>query len=131
MKPATPAPRDVVAARLRQAREQRGLSQREVGMRMGLDKDTASARISRYESGAMSISLEALFEMAEALEVPPAFLLASSPGMADAILALGEQTDQQQAQLAKVVEALTKLKSQTRDDFFVKLLLESEQGPQP
>ncbi len=27
---------------------------------MGLDKDTASARISRYESGSMSISLEAL-----------------------------------------------------------------------
>lgn len=58
---------------------------------MGLDKDAASARISRYESGAMSISLEALFEMAKALEVPPAFLLASTAGMADAILALGNR----------------------------------------
>ncbi|KTF36579.1 helix-turn-helix domain-containing protein [Xanthomonas vesicatoria] len=122
MKSATPAPREIVAARLRQARERRGLSQREVGMRMGLDKDTASARISRYESGAMSISLEALFEMAEALEVPPAFLLASSPGMADAIMALGEQSHSQQEQLAKVLASLTKLQSKERDQLVAQLL---------
>ena len=67
---APPAPRAVVAARLRQARVLRGLSQREVGVRMGMDKDAASARISRYESEGMSISLEALFELAQALEVP-------------------------------------------------------------
>ncbi|MGY4883851.1 XRE family transcriptional regulator [Xanthomonas citri pv. eucalyptorum] len=123
MKPATPTPREIVAARLRQARERRGLSQREVGMRMGLDKDTASARISRYESGAMSISLEALFEMAEALEVPPAFLLASNPGMADAILALGEQDDRQQDQLAKVLVALSKLEPKARAARVQKLLM--------
>ncbi|MFA8629805.1 helix-turn-helix domain-containing protein [Xanthomonas campestris pv. campestris] len=122
MKPATPAPREIVAARLRQARERRGLSQREVGMRMGLDKDTASARISRYESGAMSISLEALFEMAEALEVPPAFLLAGTPGMADAILALGEQNHSQQEQLAKVLVALSKLEPKVRAEFVQQLL---------
>lgn len=91
-------------------------------MRMGLDKDTASARISRYESGAMSISLEALFEMAEALEVPPAFLLASSPGMADAIMALGEQSHSQQEQLAKVLASLTKLQSKERDQLVAQLL---------
>jgi transcriptional regulator with XRE-family HTH domain len=89
---------------------------------MGLDKDTASARISRYESGAMSISLEALFEMAKALEVPPAFLLASTAGMADAILALGEQPQGQQEQLAKVLGALTKLPADERDQLMAKLL---------
>lgn len=90
---------------------------------MGLDKDTASARISRYESGAMSISLEALFEMAKALEVPPAFLLASSPGMADAILAMGEQGANHQDQLAKALVALAKLDTQARDKLIQKLLL--------
>ncbi len=80
-----------MAARLRQARILRGFSQREVGVRMGLDKDTASARISRYESESMTVSLEALFELAQALDVPPAYLLATTPAMADAILALGIQ----------------------------------------
>lgn len=92
---------------------------------MGLDKDTASARISRYESGAMSISLEALFEMAKALEVPPAFLLASTAGMADAILALGEQAQGQQEQLAKFIGELTKLPADERDQLLAKLLTRS------
>jgi len=98
-----------VAARLRQARELRGLSQRETGVRMGLDKDTGSARISRYESEAMAISLESLFELVQALEVPPAYLLASTPAMADAILALGGESEAQQTKLAQVLGALTDL----------------------
>lgn len=92
---------------------------------MGLDKDTASARISRYESGAMSISLEALFEMAKAFEVPPAFLLASTAGMADAILALGEQAQGQQEQVAKVLGALTRLPADEQDQLLAKLLTRS------
>lgn len=92
---------------------------------MGLDKDTASARISRYESGAMSISLEALFEMARALEVPPAYLLASSASMADAVLALGQQPPRQQDQLAKVLGKLAKLPPKDRDRLVGKLLVDA------
>ncbi|CTP87357.1 hypothetical protein XTPLMG728_1534 [Xanthomonas translucens pv. poae] len=91
-------------------------------MQMGLDKDTASARISRYESGAMSISLESLFELAKALEVPPAFLLASTPGMADAILALGEQSQSRQDQLAKVLVSLSKMEPKARAEWVHSLL---------
>ena len=87
---------------------------------MGLDKDTASARISRYESGAMSISLEALFELAQALDVPPAYLLATTAGMADAILALGIQSEAQQTKLAQALQEITSLPPRQRkraDDF--------------
>ncbi|NHF65970.1 helix-turn-helix domain-containing protein [Xanthomonas hortorum] len=110
-------PRSVVAARLRQARQLRGLSQREVGVRMGLDKDTASARISRYESESMAISLESLFELARALGVPPAYLLATTPEMADAILSLGNESESQQRDLATVLKALTKLSATQRNAF--------------
>ena len=109
MSTAPSAPRSVVAARLRQARQLRGLSQREVGVRMGLDKDTASARISRYESESMAVSLESLFKLARALDVPPAYLLATTPAMADAILSLGRESESQQGSLATVRDALTKL----------------------
>ena len=78
-------------------------------MRMGLDKDAASARISRYEGQAMTISLEALFELAEALEVPPAYLLATTPAMAAAILALGQQTEPQQQRWAEAMAAMNEL----------------------
>lgn len=89
---------------------------------MGLDKDTASARISRYESGAMSISLESLFELARALEVPPAYLLASSASMADAVLAMGQQPPRQQHQLAKLLAELSKLQPEDWDQLIAKLL---------
>ncbi|MCC8496242.1 MULTISPECIES: helix-turn-helix domain-containing protein [Xanthomonas] len=112
----------MVAARLLQARELRGLSQREVGMRMSLDKYTASARLSRYESGAMSISLEALFELAKALEVPPAYLLASTASMADAVLALGQQPPRQQDQLAGVLVSLSKMEPKARAECVRRLL---------
>ncbi|HHA2447645.1 TPA: helix-turn-helix domain-containing protein [Stenotrophomonas maltophilia] len=104
-----------MAARLRQARQLRGLSQREVGVRMGLDKDTASARISRYESESMAISLESLFELAQALDVPPAYLLATTPAMANAILALGSESEAQQVRLAEILEKLSGLPLKKRN----------------
>ncbi|MCP1582073.1 helix-turn-helix domain-containing protein [Pseudoxanthomonas mexicana] len=107
-------PRSVVAARLRQARQLRSLSQRQVGVRMGLDKETASARISRYESETMAISLESLFELARALDVPAAYLLATTPAMADAILSLGRESETQQESLSAVLAALTKLPASQR-----------------
>lgn len=92
---------------------------------MGLDKDTASARISRYESGAMSISLESLFELATALEVPPAYLLASTASMADAVLALGQQPPSQQDQMAKLLGELSKLPPKDREQLIAEVFARS------
>lgn len=93
---------------------------------MGLDKDTASARISRYESESMTVSLEALFELAQALDVPPAYLLATTPAMADAILALGIQSEAQQAKLSKALEELTALPPGKRKRAIDRLLADLE-----
>ena len=80
-----------------------------------MDKDTASARISRYESESMAISLESLFELAQALDVPPAYLLATTPAMANAILALGSESEAQQVRLAVVLEKLSGLPLKKRN----------------
>lgn len=80
-----------------------------------MDKDTASARISRYESESMAISLESLFELAQALDVPPAYLLATTPAMANAILALGSESEAQQVRLAEVLEKLSGLPLKKRN----------------
>ncbi|WP_254806995.1 helix-turn-helix domain-containing protein [Xanthomonas campestris] len=91
-------------------------------MRMGLDKDTASARISRYESGAMSVSLESLFELAQALDVPPAFFLSTTEAMASAILSLGSESESQQKKLADVLAALTALPVKQREELIKRIL---------
>lgn len=100
------SPRALFAARLVQARQLRGLSQRALGDRMGLGKATGSTRINRYEQQTSATSFESLADLAEALQVPPAYLLADSDPMADAILELGKATDQQQAKLALVLQGL-------------------------
>ena len=89
--------RAVFAARLLQARQLRGLSQRALGDRMGLGKDKGSSRINRYEHQVTAIGFDNLQRLAEVLEVPVAYLVAETPAMAEAILALANSTEEQRA----------------------------------
>lgn len=103
--------RDRFAARLKQARRLRGLSQRALGDEMGLGKDTGSTRINRYERGTSDLSLASLEELAAALAVPPAYLVADNARLADAILALSAHPA-----LVDLVHALAKLPEDERVD---------------
>ncbi|MGY3041425.1 hypothetical protein ACVWWQ_003057 [Rhodanobacter sp. TND4EL1] len=70
----------------------------------------------------MAVSLDSLFELARALDVPPAYLLATTQAMADAILFLGSQSETQQVKLAEALAALVKLPVGQRKAFAEKLL---------
>jgi transcriptional regulator with XRE-family HTH domain len=97
----------VFAARLVQARLLRGLSQRALGDRMGLGKQTGSTRINRYEQQVSAIGFDSLIQLAETLNVPMAYLLADSAPVADAILALSQANPAQQADTARLLQALS------------------------
>ena len=99
--------RALFAARLIQARQMRGLSQRVVGDRMGLGKEKGSSRINRYENQITAIGFDNLDTLADVLEVPAAYLLAESPTMADAILAVASASPKQQADLVLVLQRLS------------------------
>lgn len=73
---------------------------------MGLGKAKGSTRINRYEQQTSATSFESLGELAQALQVPPAYLVADSAPMADAILALGQVTDERQAKFAELLRGL-------------------------
>lgn len=98
--------RALFAARLIQARQLRGLSQRALGDLMGLGKQKGSSRINRYEHQVTAIGFDNLEKLAEILEVPSAYLLAESAEMADAILALSRISASRQAELAELMKAL-------------------------
>lgn len=65
---------DVVGARIREAREQAGLSQYELARRTGMHPPT----ISRYETGKMAPSLQALATLSDLLERPMSWFLGES-----------------------------------------------------
>lgn len=98
--------RAAFAARLVQARQLRGLSQRALGDRMGLGKEKGSSRINRYEHQVTAIGFDNLDTLAQVLEVPVAYLLADDATMADAILALSQADESQRDVLATLIPAL-------------------------
>lgn len=94
-------PRSLFAARLKQARELRGIaSQRALGVLMGLDKKLASSRVNRYENETSGIDLDGLGKLAETLGVPMAYLVAEDQQTADILLGLSNLSQDDRNELA-------------------------------
>src|SRR6516165_6945744 len=80
----------VVARRLRQARLRAGLSQRQLGIKAGIDPFAASARINQYERGKHTPDIGTAARLARVLAVPAPFLYAQDNALASWILAFDE-----------------------------------------
>lgn len=78
-------PLPVFARRLREAREVHGLSQRNLGIKIGLDEFVASPRINRYEAGVHQPALAIQQQLAAALDLPLAYFYADDDELAQLI----------------------------------------------
>ncbi len=100
------SPRSLFAARLKQARELRGIaSQRALGVLMGLDKKLASSRVNRYETEVSGIDLDGLGKLAQTLGVPIAYLVAEDDATANVILSLASMSKKEREDLARELES--------------------------
>jgi transcriptional regulator with XRE-family HTH domain len=97
---ATPSTlRGAFARRLRAERLRVGISQRELGRRIGLSEDVVSNRVTRYESGASEPDFETVRKLALALGVPVAYLLADTDLLGEIILAAAALSPTEQKRL--------------------------------
>ena len=80
----------VFGKRLREARLRAEMTQDALGVAIGLDEGPACIRISRYESGVHQPSLDVLWQLAQALRVPPAYLVTEDDHLAQTILRIVE-----------------------------------------
>lgn len=80
-KASSPVPR-----RLREARLLSGLSQKQLGIKAGMDPSVASARVNQYERGRHDPHYLIVARMAKVLGTPPAFMYADDDGLAEHIL---------------------------------------------
>ena len=85
--------------RLRQARERVGLAQDKLGVMIGLDEGSSSARISRYETGVHQPPFETAHSLAQVLRVPVAFFYCEDDWMAETLLHVGKMNAAQREQL--------------------------------
>ena len=97
---------NILAKRLRQAREAIGLPQDKLGVLIGLDEGCSSARISRYESGKHQPPLKTVQLLADRLGVPTAYLYCEDDLLAEAILKLARLNKTKLAQQIKLIDQL-------------------------
>ena len=91
--------------RLKEARERKSLSQKQLGIQAGLDPFVASTRINRYELGVHQPDLATVQRLADVLEVPTAYLFAEDERLARMILAFDRLSAAEKDQLLKKVES--------------------------
>jgi len=100
--------RSAIAARLRQAREQAGLSQGQVAKKLGLHRPT----ISEIEAGRRKVSAEELSRLAELYDVSISWLTKDEPEVSDPAIELAarELTKLKKQDLDRVLQLLRTLR---------------------
>ncbi len=78
----------IVARRLREARERKGLSQKALGIAAGINEDSASPRVNQYERAKHVPDLLTLTHLAAALAVPVPYFYAEDEQLAELLLLL-------------------------------------------
>lgn len=103
----TPA-RVVFAARLRESRNAVGLSQAELGRRVGIPEEVASTRVNRYERGKHQPDFETMEAMAKELGVPVPYLFAQDERLAQVIREFAELAVVDQKRVLAALEEVRK-----------------------
>lgn len=96
----------LVAKRLRQAREACGLSQRELGVRAGMDPSVASPRVNQYEQNRHTPNVVVLSQLANVLEQPLAYFYASDDELARLVTAFHRASKEQRQGLLGEIKRL-------------------------
>jgi len=94
----------IFGLRLKSARIAMGLAQDKLGVQIGLDESSSSARMSRYESGVHEPSYLTAINIANALKVPTAYLYCEDDQLAEIILLTGRLCSEDRNTLIKYLK---------------------------
>jgi transcriptional regulator with XRE-family HTH domain len=82
-------PQTLFGRRLREARLRTGIPQDRLGVLMGFDEGSSSARMSRYETGINEPSFPIVEKLAEVLGIPMAYFFCDDDALAELVLRFG------------------------------------------
>ncbi|MDF2185680.1 helix-turn-helix transcriptional regulator [Grimontia hollisae] len=91
--------------RLRAARKAAGMTQQQLGINLGMDPNTASARLNQYEKGKHSPDYQTAKRLADELGVPVAYLYCDDELLASLLLALAKLPPIKQQELLDDIRA--------------------------
>jgi transcriptional regulator with XRE-family HTH domain len=94
--------------RLKQARLQAQLSQERLGLKVGLEPESASTRMNRYELGKRSPALELVERIAAELDLPITYFYAECDEEANLLINFHKLNETKRKQVIKFVEDVSK-----------------------
>ncbi|PHJ40557.1 helix-turn-helix domain-containing protein [Vibrio sp. PID17_43] len=92
--------------RLREARKQANLSQKALGVCIGMDESTASARMNQYEKGRHTPDVRTLKLIADALDVPLNYFFCEDEASAELAIAISKLSVDQKKKIAEIIASL-------------------------
>ena len=96
----------IVAKRLKEARLHAGISQKQLGMKAGIDEFSSSARINQYERGKHMPDLQTLARLADVLRVPVPYFYCPDTELADVIVKFAALSKAQRRRLLGLIGEL-------------------------
>ncbi len=81
------------------ARKAVGLTQQQLGMRLGMDPNTASARMNQYEKGKHTPDYQTMKRVAVELGVPVAYFYCEDDLLAEIMCAVAKRSKEEQQEL--------------------------------
>jgi transcriptional regulator with XRE-family HTH domain len=104
---------EVLALRMREARESTGLTQEALGVLVGIDEATAKVRINQYENGRHTPPLSMIEKIAIALSKPVTWFICSDD-TTELHLALNQVPTNSRADVIKRILAVVEADSSTQ-----------------
>lgn len=95
-----------IPVRLKSARKAAGYTQQQLGMALGMEPNTASARMNQYEKGKHTPDYQTMKRIADELGVPVAYFYCDDDLLAELICALGKVDAQKKQDLLDEIKAL-------------------------
>ncbi|MBG4563316.1 helix-turn-helix transcriptional regulator [Pseudomonas aeruginosa] len=96
----------MLGTRLKAARIRAGYSQKQLGMLVGMDEFSASARMNQYERERHSPNMWTSEQLAMVLQVPMAYLYCPEDELAELILKVSSLTPEFKKELTRFIEQL-------------------------
>ncbi|EGR4262165.1 helix-turn-helix domain-containing protein [Vibrio cholerae] len=96
-----------IPIRLKEARQKAKLSQKELGVRIGMDEGSASPRMNQYEKGKHTPDVRTLKLISDELKVPLNYFFCEDPESAELAIAIATLSTEKRRLLLKFIHDLS------------------------
>ncbi len=97
-----------IPTRLKQARKHAKITQKNLGIMIGMDESSASGRMNHYEKGRHTPDISTLKKMADALGVPLNYFFCEDNESAELATAISKLTIEQKNQVIEFIRVISK-----------------------